>query len=119
MGGRRTGQILLMLAGLIAWAVQFTAIYGVTSTLCGRGWADANLLGLEVVPMTILSATLVTLAATAVALIWSFRNYRLAKHQPVAAVDDFVSHAAVLINGLSIVVILWHGIPAFILPACA
>jgi len=119
MGGRRTGQILLMLAGLIAWAVQFTAIYGVTSTLCGRGWADATLLGLEVVPMTILSATLVTLAATAVALIWSIRNYRQVKHQPVAVVDDFVSHAAVLINGLSLVVILWHGIPAFILPACA
>jgi hypothetical protein len=30
-----------------------------------------------------------------------------------------MSHVAVLINGLSLVAILWHGIAAFILPACA
>ena len=46
MTALRTGQVLLMLAGLIAWALQFTLIYGATSTLCGREWANATLLGL-------------------------------------------------------------------------
>jgi uncharacterized membrane protein len=119
MSGRRTGQVLLMLAGLIAWAVQFTVIYGVTSTLCGRGWADATLLGFEVVPTMILSATLVTFAATAVALLWSIRIDRQKGEQPVAVTDGFMSHAGILINSLSLIVILWHGVPGFILPACA
>ena len=119
MSGRRTGQVLLMLAGLIAWAVQFTVIYGVTSTLCGRGWADATVLGFEIVPMAILSATLVTFAATATALVWSIQSYRQSGEQSVAMTDRFMSHVAILINGLSLVVILWHGIAAFILPACA
>jgi len=119
MTGQRTGQVLLMLIGLIAWAVQLTVVYGVTSTLCGRGWADRTLLGFEVVPITILLATLVTFAVTAVALIWSIKNDRQAGEGAVAAADGFMNHTAVLINGLSLVVILWHGIPAFILPACA
>ncbi|PVE21724.1 hypothetical protein DC522_25075 [Microvirga sp. KLBC 81] len=108
-----------MLFGLVAWAVQFTIIYGVTSTLCGRGWADKTFLGFDVVPATILLTTLVTFAATAAALIWSIRSYRQTERQSAAMADGFMSHAAVLINGLSLVVILWHGIPAFILPACA
>ena len=42
MTALRTGQVLLMLAGLIAWALQFTLIYGATSTLCGREWAECE-----------------------------------------------------------------------------
>jgi multisubunit Na+/H+ antiporter MnhC subunit len=119
MSGRRTGQVLLMNAGLLAWAVQFTLIYAITSTLCGRGWADATLLSFEVVPAAILSATLVTFAATAIALVLSLRAYRRVEAQSASVTDDFLSHAAILINGYSLIVILWHGVPAFILPACA
>jgi hypothetical protein len=119
MSGRRTGQVLLMIAGLIAWAVQFTVIYGVTSTLCGRGWADATIVGFEVVPAIILSATLVTFATTALATVWSLKNHRQNMQQSGTVTDGFMSHVAVLINGFSLVVILWHGISALILPACA
>ena len=119
MTGRRTGQVLLMLAGLVAWAVQFTAIYGVTSTLCGRGWADATLLGVGAVPMAVVSATLIALAATIVALVLSLQVYRRSGQAGLGTTDGFMGHAAVLINGLSLIVILWHGLPAFILPACA
>ncbi|MCG7393434.1 hypothetical protein MHY87_11005 [Microvirga sp. ACRRW] len=119
MIGGRTGQVLLMLAGLIAWAVQFTVIYGVTSTLCGRGWADARIFGFEVIPATILSATLVTFAATAITTIWSAKEHRQNAKQSATMTDSFMGHVAILINGFSLVVILWHGIAAFILPACA
>ena len=61
----RTGQVILMLAGLIAWAVQFTFIYGATSTLCGRGWAGATILGIGSVQALVLIATL---TATGLAL---------------------------------------------------
>ncbi len=119
MTGRRTGQVLLALGGMIAWAVQFTIIYGATSTLCGRGWADAALLGIGVVPFTILASTLATFAAAAILLIVSLREERQWRDQPASATDSFLNQTSVLINGLSLVVILWHGVPAFILPACA
>lgn len=119
MIGQRTGQVLLMLAGLIAWAVQFTVIYGATSTLCGREWADATLFGFGAVPATILTTTVVTFAATVVATLWSLRSYRMSVQHQVAVTDGFMIQVAVLINGFSLVVILWHGISAFILPACA
>jgi hypothetical protein len=119
MTGRRTGQVLLTLGGMIAWAVQFTVVYGATSTLCGRGWADATLLGIGVVPFTILAATITTFAATVILLIVSLRAERQHCDRPVSATDTFLSEAGVLINGLSLVVILWHGVPAFILPSCA
>ena len=119
MTALRTGQVLLMLAGLIAWAVQFTLIYGATSTLCGREWADARLLGLGIVPASILFGTLAALAATGIALAWSFREHRLSEHPRASAADRFMIQTAVLINGFSLIVILWQGIPAFILPACA
>jgi hypothetical protein len=114
----RTGQVILMLAGLIAWAVQFTVIYGATSTLCGREWAAATFLGVGSVQAFVLIVTLTALIVTAFALAWSLRTYGQMRDQAVTA-DRFMSHAGVLINGFSLLVVLWQGLPAFILPACA
>lgn len=119
MGGLRTGQVLLMMAGMIAWAFQFTAIYAVTSTLCGRGWADVTLLGFDIVPAAIVIASIIAFAATAAATLGSLRAYRQNVKLSGAATEGFMSHVAVLINGYSLIVILWHGITAFILPSCA
>ena len=119
MTGRRTAQVLLTLGGMVAWVVQFTVIYGATSTLCGRGWADATVLGVGVIHFTILATTLAALAATAILLIASLREERQQRDQPASATDSFLSQAGVLINGLSLVAIVWNGVPAFILPACA
>ncbi|MGO4524337.1 hypothetical protein AB4097_05660 [Microvirga sp. 2MCAF35] len=118
MNGRRTGQVLLMLAGLIAWAVQFTIIYAVTSTLCGREWADATILGVGSVHAIVLLTTLAALGVAGWSLLWS-RCVHGRLGEAAAASDRFMSQAGALISGLSLVVILWQGIPAFILPACA
>jgi hypothetical protein len=119
MTALRTGQVLLMLAGLIAWAVQFSLIYGVTSTLCGREWADATLFGMGIVQASILIVTLAALAVTGAAFAWSLKVYRGTEAQHASAADRFMAQAALLVNGFSPIVILWQGIPAFILPACA
>ena len=118
MIGRRTGQVLLMLAGLLAWAVQFTLIYGATSTLCGREWADATLLGIGNVQAIVLTTTLVAFIAAVVALAWSLRAHRRTKEHEAPA-DRFMTQAGALIGGFSLIAILWQGLPALILPACA
>jgi hypothetical protein len=119
MIGRRTAQVFLMLGGLIAWAMQFTVLYGATSTLCGRGWAGATLLGIGLVPFVILAATLVTLAFATTLLIVLLRDTPQAPDHAASATDGFLNRVGVMISGLSLVAILWNGIPALILPACA
>jgi hypothetical protein len=119
MTGRRTGQVLLALGGMIAWAVQFTIIYGATSTLCGRGWADSTLLGIGIVQAIVVATTLLALVPTALMLLVLLRAYRHADGEGDRTATLFMMQTGIFINGLSLVVILWHGIPAFILPACA
>ena len=106
MTGRRTAQVLLTLGGMIAWAVQFTFVYGVTSTLCGRGWADASLLGIGVVQITILAATLATVTPSAILLIGALRESRHQQGRSASATGVFLGQTGVLINGLSLVAIL-------------
>ena len=63
-------------------------------------------------------ATFAALLATALAFTWSLRTYRRLQEQGPPA-DLFMSQAGALIGGLSLIAILWQGLPAFILPACA
>ena len=119
MSGTRTLQVLVMLGGMIAWAVQFSVIYGVTSTLCGRGWADSTLFGFGVVQAVIVATTLLALVTTALTFMMLLRAHRPVEGDETSAVSLFMVEAGILINGLSLVVILWQGAPAFILPACA
>ena len=114
----RTRQVMLMLAGLIAWAVQFTLIYGATSTLCGREWTGTTMLGMGNVQAIILATTILAFVVTTIALAWSLRTHAQIGNQTSTA-DRFMGHTGALINGFSLLVILWQGVPAFILPACA
>jgi hypothetical protein len=119
MSGRRTLQVVAMLGGLIAWAAQFTVLYGVTSTACGRGWADTTLFGIGIVHITVVLATLSALGATAIVLVASLEAYKRSTGPSLSVVDHFINRATVLISSFSLVVIVWHAVPAFILPACA
>jgi hypothetical protein len=109
---------MLMLAGLIAWAFQFTLIYGATSTLCSREWASGAILGIGSVQAIILTTTIAAFIATAIALAWSLRVHGRMRGEADTA-NGFMGHTGALINGLSLLVILWQGAPALILPACA
>jgi hypothetical protein len=119
MAARRTWQVFLMLGGFIAWAVQFAVLYGGTSAICAREWAEETLFGIGVVPATIVGATLAALAAAAAILLHSLRKYRRIQTAEAAVPDAFLTQAAILTSALSLAAIAWHGLPALILPACA
>jgi hypothetical protein len=108
--------LLWMCAGLIAWSVQFTVIYAANAVACARGVAGLGVLGLDLVRLVVGVTTLLALAAAGFAL------WRARAQQRDASGNDpaqrFVNATAVLVSGLSLVVILWHGLPALIVPLC-
>ena len=55
-------RISVLVGGLVIWAVHFGLVYGFTGLACARGWAP-DLLGLGLVPVFTISATLVALLA--------------------------------------------------------
>jgi hypothetical protein len=110
-------RLFAVTAGLIAWAVQFTVIYGVTAVACARGYAGVTLLGLGVVPLTIVATTVLAFAATGVVLAWGLRERRRADAD-THPTDRFLTSATLLVSGLSLVTIAWHGLPALLVPVC-
>ena len=98
--------------GLMAWAVQFTVIYGFSAVACARGYARLAAFGIGVVPLVILTTTAGALALTAWSLLVGLRRQqRISDSQ---ATDRFLAKATILISGFSLIVIAWHGLPALL-----
>lgn len=110
-------RLFLVTAGFFAWAAQFTVVYGATSLACFRGFADVTLDGVGVVPATIAAATLVALTVTGMVIVVALARWRRLAKGPDAA--HFLNVSTILVSGLAVVAIVWTGLPALILPACA
>ncbi len=117
-GGRPISSLVLATGGLIAWAAQFTVIYGVASVACARGYAGVSVFGIGLVPLTILTATVLALAATVLVVMKAARD-RKGMDERTHPTDRFINITTLLVGGLSLVTIVWHGLPALIVPACA
>jgi hypothetical protein len=117
MAGRSMAQLFAVMGGLIAWAAQFTIIYGVTSIACERGYADVTWFGIGLVPSTVMAATLLAFAATAY-LLYGAVQTRRHMGEGTHPTDRFLNDTALVVSGLSLITVLWHGLPALIVPAC-
>jgi TctA family transporter len=102
--------------GLIAWAIQFTVVYGFAAVACARDYARLTVFGIGVVPLVILTTTAGALALTAWSLLVGLRRQQHIDESQ--ATDRFLTNATILISGFSLVVIAWHGLPALIVPVC-
>jgi hypothetical protein len=116
-GERPIPRLLFAAGGFIAWAAQFTVIYGVAGVVCARGYGGVTLLGIGLVPITILAATLLALGATGLVLLGAARHRRRMDERTPAP-ERFLNTTALLVGGLAAVSILWQGLPALIVPAC-
>jgi hypothetical protein len=110
-------KLFLPVSGLFAWAAQFTLIYGFTAVACARGFADADALGVSVVPLTIILVSAVAFAATGVVLLRAIGERRRMSGNALPS-ERFLNYTTILVGGLSLVTIAWHGLPALIVPAC-
>ena len=113
----RIGLLALSISGLIAWAAQFTVIYGATSMLCERGWTDVWLAGVNIVPLVVAGTTVLALAATGGILWLSLSRSRRTGSQAAAA-DRFLNDLTTVVSGIALVSILWQGLPGLLVPPC-
>ena len=110
-------RLFAAVAGLVAWAVQFTVIYGATAVLCARGYGDASLLGIRIVPLTVAVATALALAATGLVFAHARADKRRTAPQ-TDPMDRFLTSTTLPVSGFSLVAIAWQVLPALLVPSC-
>jgi hypothetical protein len=98
-----------MFGGVIIWAAHFTVIYGFTALACARGFASAAWLGSSVVQWTVGAATLLAALGTLALIVPAVR----------AARAGFEAWLSASVSGLALIAIVWEGMAALMVPACA
>jgi hypothetical protein len=109
---------LLLIGGLIIWAVHLGVVYGFNGLACARRFAEAEIWGVGTVPLFVGGTTLLALALTTVLMVVALRR------DPAAAryedeTEAFLSYSSAAVAALSLLAIAWNGLPALIVPACA
>lgn len=111
--------LLTMLAGAVIWAIHFTVIYGFTSVACARGFADAEVLGMDLVRLTVFVATGVAALAVLAVVVRSLRRGdRGSPRGDRATTWQFVRWLTAAVAGLALVFIVMEGITAALVPPC-
>lgn len=112
-------RTLLMISGLLIWAVQFGFVYTVTALACVRGFAGVEVLGIGIVPLAVVAATVASLALTAALMALPAREMRPTQSgEDIKPVDTFLTYTTVTIGALSLIAIALTGLPVLIVPAC-
>ncbi|MBJ6127003.1 hypothetical protein [Microvirga splendida] len=110
---------LFMTGGLIIWGIHFGLVYTFNALACARRFAGTEILGIGIVPLTVIGTTIVALAATLLVLLLAFwRKGPAAASRDEKPVNDFMRYTTITIAGLSLVAIAWNGLPAFLIPPC-
>jgi hypothetical protein len=111
-------EILLNALGLAIWAAHFGTIYAANALACERGLAGTRLLGLPFVPVVISALTLLALAALA----WVMRSALAGLDPPLDEGGEteprFTRWFAFSTAALSVLAVLFQGIPALVVPPC-
>jgi hypothetical protein len=120
----------MFVSGPVIWSVHFLLVYLVTEAGCS---GDGPGLRLFDPPMPKAVTLAVTAAAAAAALgcaTWWYRRWQASEHEPVAdeaeVAGDLTDHdrggtlafAGFLLSLLSVVTIVFVGLPALVLPSC-
>ena len=112
-------KLVFMLGGLIVWAAHFTAVYGLNALACARDFVGWRVLGIGVVPLGVIAATVLALAAAGWILAQALRwRGPWGGESRGDASNEFLRYATASLAGLSLIAILWDGLPALIVPPC-
>lgn len=114
-----TAQLVFAMAGFLIWFAHFNLVYAVNAVACARGFAATRVLGVGIVPLAVLLATAVALAA--LGLVW--RRARVPRRATSA--DSASEPSARLLRYLAaagaaagLVAVIWQTVPALMVAPC-
>ena len=91
---------LTISAGVIIWALHFSAVYGITALACARGWAG-------LVPPAVAGATALAVIASAAVILVGWRRRGVFEYWLSATVAGF-----------GLIAIVYEAIPVLMVPVC-
>jgi hypothetical protein len=120
---RRSRWALFMLvSGPVIWSVHFMLVYLVAEAGCSGGGPGLSLFDPPVPKAVTLAATAAAVAAALGCAGWWYRRLRPSEHEPAAEgaadVGGTLAFSGFLLSLLSVVTILFVGLPALVLPPC-
>jgi hypothetical protein len=123
--------LLMLVAGPVIWSAHFLLVYLVTEAGCSGDGPGLRLFDPPVPEVVTLAATAAAAAAALACATWWYRRWRAGEHEPAdeEAADLAGAHqdrdrggtlafAGFLLSLLSVVTILFVGLPALALPSC-
>jgi hypothetical protein len=113
-----TPTFLYLTGGLVIWALRFLAAYIFTALACARGWSDAAVAVVGLVPAVVSLFTLIAAAACGAILLRAAAHLRQASIDPTEENARFIHYMAGSIAALALVAIIWETLPVFIIPIC-
>ena len=128
---RARWPLFMFVSGPLIWSVHFLLVYLVTEAGCSGDGPGLELFDPPVPEAVTLAATAAAAAAALASATWWYRRWRASEHEPAAdeAADLAGGHthrdrggtlafAGFLLSLLSVVTVLFVGLPALVLPSC-
>lgn len=119
-GDSHTRAGLLLLAGPVLWFGHFLAVYVLVESGCAAGGTDVELLGLDVMALVTIVATVVAAAVCLGAGLVASRRWRGSGDGVLAGgeKESGMALAAMLLGSFFVLAILFTGFPALYLDPC-
>jgi hypothetical protein len=124
---RARWALFMFVSGPVIWSVHFMLVYLVTEAGCSGDGPGLRLFNPPVPKAVTLAATAAAAAAALGCATWWYRRWQASEHEPVAdkAADladgdrgGTLAFAGFLLSLLSVVTVLFVGLPALVLPSC-
>jgi hypothetical protein len=119
--------LFMFVAGPVIWSVHFLLVYLVTEAGCSGDGPGLRLFDPPVPKVVTLAATAAAAVAALGCATWWYRRWQAGEHEPAAdEAADLADHdrggtlafTGFLLSLLSVVAILFVGLPALVLPSC-
>jgi hypothetical protein len=128
---RARWQLFMFVAGPVIWSVHFLLVYLVTEAGCSGDGPGLSLFDPPVPKAVTLAATAAAAAAALACAAWWYRRWQASEQEPAASSaaaeggrlqehggGETLAFAGFLLSLLSVVTVLFVGLPALVLPSC-
>lgn len=111
-----TSTTFLLAGGLLVWMADFGFVYVFAAVACARGFADATVFGLPLVPAV---TTLASLSAGLLTAWLLRRGYRIHHETAIDEHESFIGFVALATCAIALVALLMLILPPLLIQACA